>query len=84
MSKFTFKNSQRVLLPATIAGPNVQAVITSRTEYAWREPRYDLQWLLNDTYSEDNKLRTERHILERSVLVYRATDLGADRSEISA
>lgn len=50
MSKCIFKNSQRVLLPAFIAGENVQAVIVARKEFAWREPEYDLQWLLADTF----------------------------------
>lgn len=50
MSKFVFKVSQRVFLPVAIDGPNVQAVITARKEFAWREPEYDLQWLLADTF----------------------------------
>ena len=69
MSKFVFKVSQRVFLPASVDGPNVQAVITARKEFAWREPEYDLQWLLADTFSEQNQLGHNAATLPEQELV---------------
>ncbi len=71
MSKFVFKNSQRVILPLSAgAGPNVQAVITARKEFAWREPEYDLQWLLTEHFCENNYLCHGTASLSESILIH--------------
>lgn len=71
MSKFVFKNSQRVFLPLSAgAGSNVQAVITARKEFAWCEPEYDVEWLLPDTFRPDtNQLCHNAATLSESVLI---------------
>ena len=69
MSKFVFKNAQRILLPAAVAGPNVQAVVVARKEFSYREPEYDLQWLLADTFGPENLLGHNVATLSESALI---------------
>lgn len=49
MSEAAFARSQRVIVPANLAGAEgVQGVITAVKTFIGREPEYDLQWPVAD------------------------------------
>lgn len=89
MSEFLFQNSQRVVLPADVAGAEgVQGVVVAYTGFIGREPEYKVQSLVADTIGESGALKAiERRVSESELsraqppLMVRAADLETARAE---
>ena len=70
MSEFAFQKSQRVIVPADIAGAeNVQAVIVANSVRLGYEPNYTLQFPSSDTVGEHGALMPIERVVGEAALV---------------
>jgi hypothetical protein len=70
MSEFQFQKSQRVIVPADIAGAEgVQAVIVANSVRLGYEPSYTLQFPSSDTIGEAGALMPIERVVAESALI---------------
>ena len=70
MSEFLFQKSQRVTLPAKIAGTEgVQGVVTGYSVDIGREPSYTVQWPTTEYVHDNGAIRTISAFVNESDLL---------------
>lgn len=70
MSEFQFQKSQRITIPAQVAGAEgVQGVVFSNTAFLGREPEYTVKWPSNDTVDQHGNFVSHEAVIAESVLL---------------